>query len=344
VWVNKDLKSHDIGSPANRRFPLLPEVDSGETADVYFLRTRTVLHDLGLDPHLGMQIFTRHDAIFCGLGQVVQLLRDAGFEGELWSIPEGEPVAAGAPAQHKKRQYHPVGIYETAILGLLASSTGWATAAREVVDSAGGIPVVSFGARHHHPNVAGVMDYAAIVGGCAACSTPQGSALAGTAPSGTMPHALILIVGDTVKAAEAFDRSMPEDVPRIVLVDTFQDEAVESLRVAEALGPHLEGVRLDTPGERGGVTPDLVREVRARLDLAGFDSVKILVSGGLSPERIRDLAAAGAPVDSFGVGSYISGARPLDYTADIREVEGRPTSKRGRLPGMHPNPRLERVL
>jgi nicotinate phosphoribosyltransferase len=39
------------------------------------------------------------------------------------------------------------------------------------------------------------------------------------------------------------------------------------------------GVRLDTPSERGGVTPDLVKEVRARLDQAGFSYVKIFVSG-----------------------------------------------------------------
>ena len=63
---------------------------------------------------------------------------------------------------------------------------------------------------------------------------------------------------------------MGDDVLRIVLVDTFKDEAEESLRVAEALGKRLRGVRLDTPGERGGVTVDLVKEVRARLDLAGF--------------------------------------------------------------------------
>ena len=52
---------------------------------------------------------------------------------------------------------------------------------------------------------------------------------------------------------------MPEDDVRIVLVDTFKDETEESLRLAEAMGERLQGVRLDTPGERGGVTPDLVR-------------------------------------------------------------------------------------
>src|SRR5664279_1087638 len=102
-----------------------------------------------------------------------------------------------------------------------------------------------------------------------------------------MPHSLVLMFGDTVRAAEAFDRDLGPDVPRIVLVDTFKDEAEEALRVARALGDRLYGVRLDTPAERGRVTADLVLEVRARLDQAGFAHVRIIVSGGLGPERVR---------------------------------------------------------
>jgi nicotinate phosphoribosyltransferase len=326
------------------RFPLLSQVVSGETADVYFLRVRDILAAEGTNPLVGMDVFPRVPGTFCGVPQVVQLLEDAGFDGELWSLDEGADVAGGESAMQIHGRYGSFGIYETAILGIIASGTGWATAAREVVAAAAGIPVVSFGARHLHPNVAGIMDYAAILAGCLACSTPLGSALAGTPPSGTMPHAFTLIVGDTVEAAIRFDRHMPHDVPRIVLVDTFQDETVESLRVAEALGGALSGVRLDTPSERGGVTPALVREVRARLDLAGHHHVRISVSGGMTPDRIREFVAIGAPVDSFGVGSYIAHAPAIDFTADIREIEDVPVAKRGRIPGLRRNDRLRRLL
>ena len=159
-----------------------------------------------------------------------------------------------------------------------------------------------------------------------------------------MPHALIIVIGDTVEATVAFDKYMPPGVPRVSLVDTFKDEAEESLRVAQALGERLKSVRLDTPGERGRVTPELVKEVRARLDLAGFKKVGIFVSGGLDVERITLFVESGAPVDGFGVGSYISGARPIDFTADLHEVEGKPVAKRGRIPGITPNPRLKRVM
>jgi nicotinate phosphoribosyltransferase len=53
--------------------------------------------------------------------------------------------------------------------------------------------------------------------------------------------------------------------------------------------------------------------------------------------------AQGAPVDGFGVGSAISGAPPIDFTADIKAVEGKPLAKRGRIPGLTPNPRLKEV-
>jgi nicotinate phosphoribosyltransferase len=92
------------------------------------------------------------------------------------------------------------------------------------------------------------------------------------------------------------------------------------------------------------VTPELVKEVRARLDLAGFAHVRIFASGGFDPDRIRYFRERGAPVDGFGVGSYISGARPIDFTADLHEVDGQPIAKRGRLPGITANPRLQRVF
>jgi nicotinate phosphoribosyltransferase len=155
---------------------------------------------------------------------------------------------------------------------------------------------------------------------------------------------MILCFGDTVEAALAFDHYIEPHVPRTVLVDTFLAEPDEAVRVAQALGNQLAAVRLDTPSELGGVTPDLVRRVRSRLDDAGFPQVRIFVSGGMTPGRIRQFVGSGSPGDGFGVGSYISSAKPNDFTADLKEVDGRPIAKRGRTPGITPNPRLKRVI
>jgi nicotinate phosphoribosyltransferase len=278
--------------------------------------------------------------------EVKALLAEVLPEGksEVWALDDGETMGNKEVVLRITAPYQSYGLYETAIDGIMSHCSGWATAARECVEAARGIPVVGFGARHVHPSVAGVMDYACIVGGCAGCSSIAGARLAGVSPSGTMPHALIIIMGDTVKATVAFDRYMPPDVPRISLVDTFKEEPEGALRVAHALGDKLDSVRLDTPGERGRVTVDLVKEVRARLDLDGFNRVNIFVSGGIDPERITLFLESGAPVDGFGIGSYISGAKPIDFTADLHEVEGKPIAKRGRIPGITPNPRLERIM
>ena len=328
------------------KFEPAEAVLSGETADIYFARTIEILRREKLNPVATMEVFSSRAGLLCGIEEVKALLDRVLPEDnrEVWALAEGEAMDRKEVVLRITAPYQSYGLYETAICGILAHGSGWATAARECVEAARGIPIISFGARHVHPSVAGVMEYAAVVGGCVSCSSVIGARLAGVEPRGTMPHALIIIMGDTVTATLAFDKYMPPEVPCVSLVDTFKDEAEESLRVAEVLGERLNAVRLDTPSERGGVTAELVKEVRARLDLAGFTHVEIFVSGGIDPERITYFLESGAPVDGFGVGSYISGVKPIDFTADLHEVEGKPIAKRGRIPGITPNPRLKRVM
>ncbi len=293
-----------------------------------------------------VEFFPRRSGIVCGMREVRALLSKVLPESgtEVWALDEGEEVGGAEVALRIKAPYASFGLYETTICGILASCSGWAAAARECVQAADGIPVVAIGARHVHPNVAANIDYSSVVAGCASCTTILGARLSGITPSGNMPHSLPLLLGETVRAVQAFDRHMPQEVPRVALVDTFKDEAEEALNVARALGEKLRGVRLDTPPERGGVTPDLVKEVRARLDLVGFRHVEIIVSGGFTPERIAQFIETGAPVSGFWVGSYISSAQPNDFTADIHEIDGKPVAKRGRTPGVTVNPRLDRVM
>lgn len=328
-----------------RRFSPSEAILSGQTADVYFLHARRILETERINPRVTMEAFPSHDGVLCGMEEVKQILETVlPSESEVWAIPEGKSMEKREVALRITAPYQSFGIHETSILGILASESGWATASRSCVDAAARIPVIHFGARHVHPDVSARLEYAAVVGGCTGCATPAGATLTGIAPSGTIPHALILCIGDTVEAIEAFDRHIDPEIKRIALVDTFKDEAEESLRVARALGKRLWGVRLDTPAERGRVTPELVHEVRARLDQAGFAHVRIAVSGGIDPARIALFRARSAPVDAFGVGSAISSAPPIDFTADIKEIDGQSIAKRGRIPGITPNPHLQRIL
>ena len=315
------------------------EIVSGATTDVYFVKTYEVLRHLGaLDTPVTAEIFASRAGVLCGVEEALQLL--SGRPVEVWAVDEGQTVAAGEVVMRLRGPYGAFGLYETALLGMLASASGWATAARQVKEAAGDTPVICFGARHVHPAVAPVMERAAVVGGMDGASCILGARLAGREPAGTLPHAVMLIAGDTLTVAEAADRVFPPGDPRVVLVDTFQDEAVEAVRVAAALGQRLAAVRLDTPSERGGVTPALVREVKARLAQAGYGHVRVFVSGGITPERIPPLKAAGA--DAFGVGSFVAAAPPIDMTMDLKAIGDRPVAKRGRIPGPVPNPRLRR--
>jgi len=234
------------------------EIAAGLTSDVYFVKTREILRAEGLgDTPVVAEIFPRADGVLAGLPEVEALLRGRGVK--LWALPEGSTFSAREVIARIEGPYDRFGIYETAILGFLASSSGWATAARRVRLAAQGKPVYAFGARHVHPAVAPVMERAALVGGVDGAACILAAKLMGREPVGTVPHALFLIVGDTVEGAKAYHRVMPPEEPRTILVDTYKDEVEESLRLAESLGQVLAGVRLDTPGERGGVTPELVR-------------------------------------------------------------------------------------
>ena len=340
----------EVDRPTRPVPPPLPALLRGENADVYFLRTQQVLRNDGRDPMVTMEVFCRKEgATLCGIDEVKGLLavalqeEAAAGRATVCALRDGDLIGAKEVVLRVRAPYLSFAHLETAYLGAMAHGTGWATAARAIVDAAAPTRVIAFGARHVHPNVADRLDHAALIGGALGASTSAASARHKIAPVGTMPHALVLIYGDTVDAALAFDRAVDAEVPRIVLVDTFRDEAEESTRVAKALGDRLGGVRLDRASELGGVTPELVAEVRAALDAAGATHAKIVISGGLTVERIAQFKAAASPVDTYAVGSAISGARPVDFTADIHEVDGVQAGKRGRAGGLTESPRLREV-
>ncbi|MBQ7593531.1 MAG: nicotinate phosphoribosyltransferase, partial [Synergistaceae bacterium] len=230
------------------------EIASGKTTDIYFINTRDVLNSVDmLNTEVTAEIFTRTNGMFAGLQEVLELLKDAPVKIE--ALPEGEYFSPKEVVMRIKGPYGAFGIYETVLLGMLSSSCAWATAARECVEAANGKPVLVFGARHVHPAIAPVMEAMAVkFGGCSAASCVLGAKLCGREPSGTVPHAAILIMGDTLKLAEAYDKVLPAEIGRTFLVDTFHDECEEALRLAREMGDRLGAVRLDTPGERGGVT------------------------------------------------------------------------------------------
>lgn len=315
------------------------EIIAGHTTDVYFLRTLDILDELELsEAEVVAEIFPRKPGILAGMEEVLNLLKDKNLE--IWSVDEGESFIPKDTVLRIKGKYKDFAIFETTLLGMLASASGWATASKEVKEACGDKFFLCFGARHVHPAVAPVMERAAVIGGAGGASCILAAKLSGISPSGTVPHSAMLVAGDTLPVALTYDKIADPKHNRIVLVDTYKDEVEEAIRIAKALNGNLYGIRLDTPSERGGVTPGLVREMRAKLDNEGLTDLKIFVSGGLSPDKIKLLSEAGA--DAFGVGSYISAASPIDMTMDLKVVNGKAVAKRGRIPGLIENPKLKK--
>jgi len=319
------------------------EILEGLTSDIYFIRSSYLLEKVNkVDSKVVAEVFANDYGVFAGLEEVLFLLKDK--EVEIEALREGEEFEPYEVVMRLTGRYSQFGYLETAILGILASSSNWATAARLCKNEAKDKIVLAFGARFVHPAVAPVMERAALIGGIDDVSCILGAKLYNKQPKGTMPHAFIIILNDTLEAAKIYDQFVEQDLPRIVLVDTFKDEVEEAIRIAKyfkEIGKSLYAIRLDTPKERGRVTPELVKEVRAKLDLEGFKDVKIVVSGGLDPERIRILNQAGA--DIFGVGSFIATYNKIQMTMDLKMVDNKPITKRGRIPGKTYNPKLKQI-
>ncbi len=315
--------------------PGMEEIRRGETTDVYFRRTMEVLRAAGRDrvPVKAEAFVKRFPdgyeyAILAGIDDMLALLE--GRRIDVRSMEEGSLFFPEEPVFSIEGPYGEFCEMETAILGLLCQASGVATKSARIKRLAGDRTVLSFGARRMHPALSTVIDRNAFLGGADGVSVVRSAEFLGEKPQGTMPHALILVLGDTVEATRGFDRSVSPEVPRISLIDTLQDEKFEALRVAEALGKRLAGVRLDTPSSRRGNFRRIVEEVRWELDLRGHDHVRILVSGGLGESEILALRDV---VDGFGVGTCISNASTVDFSLDIVEIEGSPFAKRGKRSG-----------
>ena len=323
------------------------EIINGEATDIYFLRTVDVLKAAGLDKvkvraefHVVNLPRNYKWAVFAGLKEVINLTVTKELPITIYAMPEGTLFRANEPIMVVEGNYADFAVYETTFLGILRHYSSVASKAARIKKLAGDKACIFFGARVVHPVVQPMVDRASYIGGCDGVAGVIGARLIGIKPSGTMPHALMIVfrhaTSDHTLAWAWFDKVMPSDVPRIVLVDTFFDEREEAMMAAKLLGDRLYGVRLDTPSSRRGNMEAIAREVRWTLDLAGYKNVKILISGGVDEDdvvKLRDVA------DMFGVGTSIAFPPSVDISMDIVEAydekSGRwvPITKRGKLPG-----------
>jgi nicotinate phosphoribosyltransferase len=334
------------------------KIRSGYYSDAYFNHAKTLLEEDGRHPHVRMQVFQKQErSLLGGIDEAIAVLKECAgrcHPGGEWepgwgdlevhALYEGDEIAPYESVLTIEGDYSLFAHLETVYLGCLARRSLIMRNVREVVDAARGKAIFYFPARHDHWLVQTGDGWAAHVAGAIGVSTDAQASWWGGRGMGTVPHGLIAAYGgDTVLAARKFADRFADEMNITVLVDWENDSVRTALEVAEALGDRLWGVRLDTAetlvdralwDEMGafrptGVNPRLVEKARAALDGAGFEHVRIVVSGGFDAARIADFEERGVPVDAYGVGStLIRGSN--DFTADIVVVEGTAISKAGR--------------
>jgi len=363
--------------------PLLDDIAA--RTDTYFNRTRQIVQRFG-DLRVTYALFMRRPVISAPKLMLdwlsrVALERDAAIDSELM-YPEGVWAGAGEPLVYITGMFSQLADLETILLQKLGPAC---VAAHNAYQMCLGLPRAAFlamDARHcAGAEMQDAMAYAASVGSEAAKREGAvgfvGNATDGTAHwfgnrsgRGTMPHALIGYAGSTVRAAEMFQETFPDE-PLTVLVDYFGLEITDGLaacrRFADLAASGQLSVRLDTHGGRflegldpaasyavlerrapgairryrsdtelrylvgTGVSAAAIWRMREALDDAGFPAVRIVASSGFSVGKCRTMADAHAPIDVVGTGSFIPEAWGETYaTADVVDYDGRKLVKLGR--------------
>ena len=346
----------------------------GYYSDTYFNRARQILDLDDHHPVVRMQIFQRNSAVLCGIDEAIAILKlcsgrrladgswaDGWADLSVEALFDGDHVEPYDTVLTIEGDYATFAHLETSYLGVLSRRTRIASNARDIVAAADGKQVLFFPARFDHHLVQTGDGYAAFISGALGVSTDANAEWWGAAGMGTVPHALIAAYnGDTVLATQKFAQYMDPKINVISLVDYQNDCVGTSVAVAQALGDRLWGVRLDTSdtivdasivAQMGtfkptGVIPQLVWNVRHALNDAGFENVRIVVSGGFTAAKIRTFERARVPVDAYAVGSaFFANAGAFDFTADIVAVKSNgswtPAHKFGRPE--RPNPNLSWV-
>ena len=378
-------------APANLLEPSLGVLrpaagDVERWTDRYFIKTKQTIGRFG-DKAVCYAVFMRRPVIFTPRLMVrwleqVMAARQIDVRIDL-NYNEGDWVGAGEPLIYISGSFYHLVDLETLYLQKLGAACVAAYNAFTMCTDLPRVAFIAMDARHcAGSEMAEMMAYAAAVGSRAAKRQAGARGFIGSSSDatahyfgqskglGTMPHALIGYAGSTLRAAEMFAETFPDE-DLTVLVDYFGREVTDTLAVCRRF-PDLAAagrlaVRLDTHGGRflegldpqqsyavlerhvplavrryrndtelryltgTGVSAAAIFHVREQLDSAGYDRVRIVVSSGFDVQKCKVMADVGAPIDAIGTGSYLPDSWRETYaTSDIVAYDGEPRVKIGR--------------
>jgi nicotinate phosphoribosyltransferase len=253
---------------------------------------------------------------------ILEYLGDFRFSGDIYAMPEGTPFFENEAVLEIVAPMEEAQLVETLAINQIGFPSLIASKAARIVAAAQGRRVIDFGGRRAHGIDAAVTGArAAYIGGAEATANVYAGRRYGVPVTGTMAHSFVQSFDDEMEAFRSFARVYPSTV---LLIDTY--DPIEGVKKVVALAKELgdafkvRGVRIDS-----GDLLALSKTARQILDEAGLPHVQIVASGGLDEFVILDLVAAGAPIDTFGVGTdlAVSGDAPaLDIVYKLTEFGG----------------------
>ncbi|MEN6490041.1 MAG: nicotinate phosphoribosyltransferase [Smithella sp.] len=271
--------------------------------------------------------------------KLLDYLSSCRFCGDVYALPEGTVCFANEPLIRVVAPLPMAQLVETRLMNFLHFETIIASKAARCVLAAGGKGLVDFGLRRTHGAEAGTLAArSTYISGFAGTATVIAEKLYGIPIFGTMAHSYIEAFGNEEEAFVAFGRANPNNVT--FLIDTYDTlrgakAAVNAAKRLSKEGIKTQAVRLDS-----GDFLALSKEVRSILDQNGVPEIRILASGNVDELMIRKLAADGAPIDAFGVGTKLDTSEDAPYMEcayKLMEYDGKPrlkkSSGKATLPG-----------
>ncbi|MDX1947042.1 MAG: nicotinate phosphoribosyltransferase [Pirellulaceae bacterium] len=234
----------------------------------------------------------------------LDFLRPQRFTCDVDALPEGTLAFPHEPLVRVRGPLWQAQVIETALLNIINFQTLIATKAARVCYAAAGQPVIDFGLRRAQGIDGGIAaSRSAYIGGCQATSNVLAGRLFGIPIRGTHAHSWVMAFGDELAAFRHYAAAMPNNC--VFLVDTYDtrrgvEHAIQVGRELRERGHELIGVRLDS-----GDQAELSIMARGMLDEAGFPQAIVVASSDLDEHEILKLKAAGARIDSWGVGTRL---------------------------------------
>lgn len=333
----------------NKTFNFSPLIGEHFYTANYFIKSSQIVKKHLPGKQVVMQFFQRRDgAMVCGLDEAIALLQTFALNPEkleVSALHDGDIISSLEPVLKIKGAYEDFGFLESIIDGILARRSSVATNTHEVMKVLGGKDVFSMADRQDDYKTQAGDGYASYIAGIRKFSTDAQGSLVGIKGMGTIPHALIALVGgDLLLALSYFAKEYP-DMSLTALVDYHNNCVEDSLAAARKFGKRLGAVRIDTSialmdkyfddkdvsfEKVRGVSPELIFAIRKALNDEGYHHVRIVVSSSFDPEKIKRFNDLNVPVDMFGVGSYLVNNKTVGFTGDIVAVDGKSQAKAGR--------------